>query len=173
MQRFVRKFLKKTSSSCCRGILARLHSFVRQTRQQLPIRSPARFERNPSTQNCLSTSLCCFYFECSTLYFLASFPHSTTWRSPPRIFPPSRSFTPLCHHPGAESCTNLLNTGLSVCTRYTSCCTSFKRIYYFFYTDLPSQTSPVPTSACRRKRCRVAALLVTHGTGYVVPIASH
>lgn len=125
-------------------------------------------------------SLCCFYFECSLIFLWHHFPLHHIWRSPPRISPPSRHFTPLCHHPGAGSCMVLLNTGPSVCTRYTSCCTSFKSIIIIFlygfaisnvactYICLPKETMPCCRVARDRDTCSA-----THGTVYVVPIASH
>lgn len=160
MQRFVPKFLKKTVQAAAAAfLLASTASFGTQGSSSLFDHRQGSGEPPPPKIAC-PLSLCCFYFECSPYFFGIISPLHHSWRSPPR-FPPSRSFTPLCHHPGAESCTGLLNTAQSVCTRYTSCCTSFKSIIIIFLTDLPSQTSPVPTSACRRKRCRVAALLVT------------
>ena len=114
------------------------------------------------------------------LFFWHHFPLHHIWRSPPRIFPPSRPFTPLCHHPGKGSCMGLLNTAQSVCTRYTSCCTSFKSIIIIFLTEfaisnvactyicLPKETMPCCRVARDRDTC-----YATRGTVYVVPIASH
>lgn len=178
-QLFVPKFLKKTVQAAAAAfLLASTASFGTQGSSSLFAHRQGLSETPPPKIACPLSS-CCFYFECST-YSLASFPLHHSWRSPPRIFPPSRHFTPLCHHPGAESCTSLLNTGLSVCTRYTSCCTSFKSIIINFlygfaisnvactYICLPKETMP----CCRVARgCDTCS--ATHGTGYVVPIASH